>query len=158
MSEFNTMETPKQDAIQRTRALIASGGTAALSVIDLDGGGPFTTLVNVAAGPDAVPLILISALSHHSKCLAKNPRSSLLLHEPLAESDPLETFRVTLLGSFEQIEHQQAETIFLNRHPYASLYAGFGDFSYWQMQADHAHIIAGFGRAYGVRFKDIIAT
>jgi heme iron utilization protein len=151
------METPKQDATRKARALITAGGTAALSVIDIDGGAPFTTLVNVAADAKARPLLLMSALAHHSKCLAKDKRGSLMLHDPLVEADPMLTFRVTLLGSFEQVPHESTEKVFLARHPYAELYADLGDFSYWRMQAEHAHIIAGFGRAYGVRFADIAA-
>lgn len=153
------MESPKRDAMAEARTLIAGGGTAALSVIDIDGGTPFTTLVNVSAGDDLQPLLLISSLAHHSKCLAADARGSLLLTKPiLPDQDPMLTFRVTLLGRFAQVEASDAETFFLKRHPYAELYAGFGDFSYWRMAAEHAHIIAGFGRAYGVRFKDLVTA
>jgi heme iron utilization protein len=153
--EGNEVETPKQEATRRAKALIVGGGTAALSVVDVDGGAPFTTLVNVAADAGAYPLLLMSALSHHSKCLAKDKRGSLMLHEPLNEADPMLTFRVSLLGAFEQVSHDDVEKLFLKRHPYAELYTGLGDFSYWRMVPDHAHIIAGFGRAYGVRFVDV---
>jgi heme iron utilization protein len=153
------METPKREAMGRTKTLLEAGGTAALSVLDVDGGGPFTTLVNVAAGPDVQPLVLISSLSHHSKCLARDARASLMLHEPVAPGvDPMLTFRASLLGRFVAVEREMASGPFLARHPYAELYAEFGDFSYWQMAVDHVHIIAGFGRAYGVRFKDIVAA
>lgn len=152
------METPKQEAMGHVRTLLRRGGTAALSVLDVEGGGPFTTLVNVAAGVDLQPLLLISSLAHHSKCLARDSRGSLLLTDAIAvDADPMLTFRVTLLGRFMQVAAEEAEAVFLARHPYAELYAGFGDFSFWRMAADHAHIIAGFGRAYGVRFKDIAA-
>jgi heme iron utilization protein len=150
------METPKQDAVARVKVLLAAGGTAALSVLDVEGGGPFTTLVNVAAGADLRPLLLISSLSHHCKCLAADRRASLMLHDVIAgDVDPMLTFRVSLLGRFSVVGEKEATAVFLARHPYAELYAGFGDFSYWKMDVDHAHIIAGFGRAYGVRFKDI---
>jgi heme iron utilization protein len=151
------MESPKRDAMDQARNLIAGGGTAALSVLDSDGGMPFTTLVNIAADDSLRPLLLISSLAHHSKCLARDPRASLMLHAPLVEQDPMLTFRVTLLGACSQVTASEAERSFLSRHPYAELYAGFGDFSYWRMDAEHAHIIAGFGRAYGVRFKDLAA-
>jgi heme iron utilization protein len=150
------MQSPKLEAMARARTLISGGGTAALSVLDVQGGSPFTTLVNVAADAELRPLVLISALSHHSTCLNADARASLLLNEAIsAEGDPMLTFRVSLLGRFEAVSASEAEQHFLARHPYAALYAGFGDFSYWRMAADHAHIIAGFGRAYGVRFKDM---
>jgi heme iron utilization protein len=152
------MESPKTDAMRRTCALYKAGGTAALSVLDVDTGGPFTTLVNVAVDSSLRPLLLISALAHHSKCLAANPMASVMLHEAIAaDADPMLTFRATVLGKFEKVAPDAAARFFLARHPYAELYAGFGDFDYWRMEAEHAHIIAGFGRAYGVRFSDIAA-
>jgi heme iron utilization protein len=154
-SEGQAVETPKHDASVKAKALILRGGTAALSVVDLDEDKPFVTLVNVAAGAQCQPLILISDLSHHAKCLRTDPRASLLLTAPIADGDPMLTFRVTLQGVFSQVDHDPA---FLARHPYAEMYAGFGDFHMWRMEPDHAHIIAGFGRAYGVRFKDIAAA
>ncbi len=150
------MDTPKHQAMRQAGTLLRAGGTAALSVLDAEGGGPFTTLVNVAVDEDLRPLVLISSLSHHSKCLAQDNRSSLMLHETIATTaDPMLTFRVTVLGRFAKIDAGEAQRYFLDRHPYAELYVGFGDFGFWRMEADHAHIIAGFGRAYGVRFKDV---
>jgi heme iron utilization protein len=153
-SEGHQVETPKHDASVKAKALISGGGTAALSVVDVDQAKPFVTLLNVAADAQCRPLILISDLSHHAKCLKADPRASLLIHAPLADGDPMLTFRVTLQGVFTPVDHNPA---FLARHPYAEMYAGFGDFNMWRMEPDHAHIIAGFGRAYGVRFKDIAA-
>jgi heme iron utilization protein len=152
------METPKQEAMGRAKVLLAAGGTAALSVLDVDGGGPFTSMVTVAADADLRPLLLISSLSHHSTCLAADGRASLMLHDVIkADVDPMLTFRVSLLGRFAVVTAEEVGAAFLARHPYAELYSGFGDFNYWKMDVDHAHIIAGFGRAYGVRFKDIAA-
>jgi heme iron utilization protein len=150
------MESPKRQAMVQAKALIFGGGTAALSVLDVEGGTPFTTLVNVAADARLRPLVLISSLSHHSKCLSHDGRASVMLHDEISKTDdPMLTFRVTLMGRFQQVDGAEAEGSFLARHPYAELYSSFGDFSYWRMDAEHAHIIAGFGRAYGVRFKDI---
>jgi heme iron utilization protein len=146
------VQSPKHDASVEAKALISSAGTASLSVIDVDGGQPFVTLVNVAVDGDTRPLILISDLAHHAKCLRVDPRGALLYHREIGEGDPMLTFRVTLQGAFEQVEH---DPVFLKRHPYAELYANFGDFHMWRMTAEHAHIIAGFGRAYDVRFKDV---
>jgi heme iron utilization protein len=152
------MQTPKQQAMVQAWSLVAAGGTAALSVLDVAGGGPFTTLVNVAVDEALSPLLLISSLAHHSRCLSADGRASLLLHEPIsADADPMLTFRVSLSGVFSPVAPGHAAQAFLTRHPYAEVYAGFGDFSYWRMEAEHAHIIAGFGRAYGVRFKDLVA-
>ena len=150
------MDSPKRDAMRTARGLLQAGGTGALSVLDINGGGPFTTLVNVATEETLKPILLISGLSHHTKCLKADPRASVMLHRPIAaEGDPMLTFRVTVSGIFAPVADEGALTAFLKHHPYAELYAGLGDFGCWRMEPGEAHIIAGFGRAYGVRFKDI---
>jgi putative heme iron utilization protein len=116
-------------------------------------------MVNTVADEGLRPLILISALSLHTRCLTSDPRASLMLHEDLAEgADPQTTLRAPGSGTFERVpgpEQAAATRAFLARHPYAELYAGFGDFAYWRLEAEAAHIVAGFGRAYDVRFKDL---
>jgi hypothetical protein len=39
---------------------------------------------------------------------------------------------------------------FLSRHPSASLYAGFKDFSLYRLQVTRAHLVAGFGRIHWI--------
>ncbi len=151
------VDTPKHDAIRAVAALLRDGGTGSLSVVDVVDGIPFVTLVNVAVDASLRPVLLVSDLSHHTKCLKANPQGSLMLHAPIAcEGDPMLTLRVTLSGRFRPIEDEHARAAFLLRHPYAELYAGFGDFNFWCLDAEQAHIIAGFGRAYSVRFKDLM--
>jgi hypothetical protein len=153
------METPKQDGVRTAAELLRAGGTASLSVIDLRGGGPFVTLVNAAVDELLRPLILTSALSHHTQCLKADPRGAFMLHADLPEADdPLTTLRVTLTGIFQETTRAEAEPVFLARHPYAALYATFGDFGFWRMEPKHAHIIAGFGRAYSVPHADLLKT
>jgi heme iron utilization protein len=153
------MDTPKQDAMAKARALLAAGGTGALSVIDVDGGAPFTTLVNVAVDRGLNPLILISDLSYHTKCLKADGRANLMLHDVISETqDPMLTYRVSLAGTFAPVPHDENKSLFIQRHPYAEMYVDFGDFNFWCMTPTQTHIIAGFGRAYSVRFKDIAET
>jgi heme iron utilization protein len=150
-------DSPKHEAMRASAALFKQGGTGALSVIDVTDGAPFVTLVNVAADAQLRPLLLISDLSHHTKCLNANPRASVMLHAPIAaEGDPMLTLRITVSGSFSSLVDEEAKSAFLRCHPYADFYAEFGDFNIWRMEAEHAHIIAGFGRAYSVRFKDMV--
>ncbi len=152
------MESPKQEGIRSAVALIKAGGTGSLSVIDIKSGGPFVTLVNIATDQGLRPLILTSALSHHTQCLKANPRAAIMLHAPLPDDgDPLTALRVTLTGIFQPVDRMEAEAMFLGRHPYAELYAGLGDFGFWRMEPEHTHIIAGFGRAYSSPFRDLAA-
>lgn len=152
------MESPKQEGVKSAAALIKAGGTGSLSVIDIKSAGPFVTLVNIATDGQLRPLILTSALSHHTQCLKANPRASIMLHAPLPnDGDPLTALRVTLTGVFQPVDRTETEATFLARHPYAELYASLGDFGFWRMEPEHAHIIAGFGRAYSSPFRDLAA-
>jgi putative heme iron utilization protein len=155
------MDSPKQEGMKAAKRLLEAGGTGALAVLDPAGGGPMVTMVNTAVDAGLRPLILISALSLHTRCLSADPRASLMLHDAFPEGgDPQTALRVTLSGTFVKLsgaESEQAGSMFLARHPYAELYAGFGDFAFWRLLADNAHIIAGFGRAYDVRFSDLAA-
>jgi len=153
-------KSPKRDAMEAAKRLFQAGGTAALAVTPA-GGAPLVTMVNTAVDGGLRPLILISALSLHTRCLQADARASLMLHENFPEGDPLTAMRVTLSGSFVKVPdagREVAAKAFLARHPYAELYAGFGDFAYWCLEAETAHIVAGFGRAYDVRFKDLAAA
>lgn len=152
-------KSPKRDAIEASKRLFAAGGTGALAVLEPGTGAPLVTMVNTAADGGLRPLILISALSLHTRCLSADPRASLMLRAEFPEDgDPQTTLRVTLSGVFVKVpeaDRAEAARAFLARHPYADLYASFGDFAYWRLMAETAHIVAGFGRAYDVRFKDL---
>lgn len=151
-------DTPKRDGMKAAKALILKGGTATLGVLDVKSAAPFATLVNFATDAAGAPVLLTSALAHHTQCLKQDQRASLLVHAELpAEGDPLTGLRVTLTGRFEPVDDPAIRAAFLARHPYADLYAGFADFGFWRMVPERAHIIAGFGRAYAVGFADLMA-
>jgi len=154
------MQSPKTDGMRAAKRLLQRGGTGALSVLDAKSGDPLVTMVNTAADEGLRPLILISALSLHTQNLKADPRASIMLHEDFpSDGDPQTALRVTLSGHFAPLsaaaDATAARAVFLARHPYAELYAGFGDFNFWRMDATRAHIVAGFGRAYDVRFQDL---
>ncbi|MBL8791166.1 MAG: pyridoxamine 5'-phosphate oxidase family protein [Rhizobiales bacterium] len=156
------MDSPKREGMAAAAGLLRAGGTGALAVLDSTGGGPMVTMVNTAVDAGLRPLILISALSLHTRCLSADPRASLMLHDAFPPGgDPQTALRVTLSGRFEKLadaDAGEAAQAFLARHPYAGLYAGFGDFAFWRMAPERAHIVAGFGRAYDVRFADLAAA
>jgi putative heme iron utilization protein len=45
---------------------------------------------------------------------------------------------------------------FLARHPKSELYAGFGDFSFWRLDAVSAHLNGGFARAADLKGADVL--
>ena len=82
-------------AARRTLRLAATGALATLT----PAGGPFASLVTVAATPAGAPILLLSELAQHTRNLAADRRASLLLVAPGGEDgDPLAGARLTLTG------------------------------------------------------------
>jgi heme iron utilization protein len=114
------------------------------------GGWPYASLVLVAVDYDASPLLLISTLAEHTKNLKQNPRASLLFDGTAGLDDPLTGARVTVLGALQPDDDAVRLRRFVSRHPSASLYAGFKDFSLYRLRVMRAHLVAGFGRIHWV--------
>jgi putative heme iron utilization protein len=132
----------------------------ALATIDRNTGHPFASLVNVATDVDGTPLILISRLSTHTANLEDDGRASLLFAS-VGRGDPLAYPRLTVLGTFIPVARQDAREPrlrrrFLTRHPKSELYAGFADFSFWQLEVVSGHLNGGFGRAADLKASDLL--
>jgi heme iron utilization protein len=150
--DFNPIATAKE-LLRVTRA-------GALATIDRNTGHPFSSLVNVATDADGSPLILVSRLSTHTANIEIDPRASVLLAST-GKGDPLAHPRLTVLGTFANIERDAQEAArvqrrFLSRHPKSRLYAGFGDFTFWRLQVVSAHLNGGFARAADLKASDLI--
>jgi putative heme iron utilization protein len=133
---------------------------SALATIDRNTGHPFASLVNVATDVDGTPLILISRLSTHTANLEDDGRASLLFAS-VGRGDPLAYPRLTVLGTFIPVARQDAREPrlrrrFLTRHPKSELYAGFADFSFWQLEVVSGHLNGGFGRAADLKASDLL--
>jgi len=148
------------DASGVAKALLRTTRAGALATIDRNTGHPFASLVNVATDVDGSPLILISRLSSHTANLENDSRASLLFAS-VGRGDPLAYPRLTALGTFTPVARQDAREArlrrrFLARHPKSELYAGFADFSFWQLAVVSAHLNGGFGRAADLKASDVL--
>jgi len=146
-------KTVAKDLLRATRA-----GT--LATIDRNTGHPFASLVNVATDYNGAPLILVSRLATHTANLEVDPRASLLLASS-GKGDPLAHPRLTMLGAFVQVAHDDAiearlRQRFLARHPKSELYAGFADFTFWRLETASAHLNGGFARAADLKASDVL--
>jgi heme iron utilization protein len=152
------MDQVKQNGLLEAKAMLAMARTATVCIIDPETAAPFGALVNVAVDADLNPIILTSTLSRHTQGLLKDPRASLVVQGLIPEDrDPLTEMRLTVTGSFVATTAADLRQIYLQRHPYAELYADFGDFSFWQMTPDKLYVVAGFGRVYNFAFNDVRA-
>jgi heme iron utilization protein len=151
---------PDFDPKAVAKGLLRATRAGSLATIDRNTGHPFASLVNVATDIDGAPLILVSRLSTHTANLELDGRASLLLAST-GKGDPLAHPRLTLIGTFTQIPRDdrrepRLRRRFLARHPKSELYAGFGDFSFWRLEAVSAHLNGGFARAADLKAADVM--
>jgi len=140
---------PKLEARRLLRS--ARVGTLATS----DKGHPFASLVTPACLPDGSLAILVSKLSEHTRHLAADPRCSVMVAGVPETANPQTTPRVTLIGTAEASDDPALRTRFLALHPYASLYADFGDFSFWRITPQALRLVGGFGRAFRLKPSEV---
>ena len=142
-------ESPAQEA----RRLLRATRSAALATSAQ--GQPFASLVTPACAPDLSILLLLSDLSEHTRHLRADPRCSLLVTGPPREANPQTAPRVTVTGLAAAVEDPALKTRFLAIHPYASLYAEFGDFHLWRIKPLNALFVGGFARAVRLKTPDL---
>ena len=144
-------------AVASAKLLMRLARTGALATLEREG-GPLTTLVGVASDFDGAPLLLMSALSRHTRNLAHDDRASLLLTERRDRGDPLNHPRLTLGGRIERCPDPRARLRYLRRNPKARLYSGFADFAHFRLAIESVHFNGGFGRASLMTRADILAS
>jgi putative heme iron utilization protein len=142
------------DPVRVAKQLMREACIGALASLRPDG-APYASLVTVATLPDGAPLLLLSRLARHSENIGRDPRVSLLLDGRGAD-DPLAGARISIAGRTVRIDDAVARRRFLARHPEAAGYAGFADFSYWRIEIEGAHLVAGFGRIVDLESEQLI--
>jgi putative heme iron utilization protein len=138
------------DTARATRDLLRGRDRAALATaLPAEGGAwPYASLVLVAFDHDLSPILLLSDLAEHSKAIAADSRVSLLFDATEGLDQPLTGARATLLGRAERSPIPRVGQRFLARHPEAQAYAGFGDFHFYRVSVERAHLVAGFGKIH----------
>ena len=137
------------------KKLMREARSGALATLMTGSGDPYCSLVNVAAAADGTPLLLISTLAVHTKNILADPRVSLMLDER-KEGDPLQGARVMLLGAAAKTERADVRRRYLAQQPEAEMFAGFGDFAFYEVKLKGAHLVAGFGRIVDLTPADLL--
>ncbi|HEX8166024.1 MAG TPA: DUF2470 domain-containing protein [Beijerinckiaceae bacterium] len=146
---------PDFDAVGIAKGLLRSVRAGALATLGRAGGFPFASLVTVATDVDGSPLLLMSRLSAHTQNLEADARASILLAQG-GKGDPLAHPRLTVIGRAERTADERVRRRFLARHPKAGLYAGFGDFSFFCLAIEAAHLNGGFARARDLAAGEVL--
>lgn len=146
-------------ALAESDRLIRGSRHAALAVLEPGTGHPTVSRTLVATDSGGRPIILVSALSSHTKALVADQRAGLLFGEP-GKGDPLAHPRITLKCRAEHITFDSSERPalrrrFLARHPKSALYIDFPDFSFFRLVPVSASLNGGFGKAYELTDDDL---
>jgi heme iron utilization protein len=136
-ADFNPQRAAKK--------LLREARSGALATLMGGSGAPYCSLINLATAADGTPLLLLSRLALHTQNIHADARVSLMLHER-KEGDPLEGARIMLAGVASVTQDPNARRRYLAHHPAAEMFAGFADFSFYQIELISTHLVAGFGR------------
>lgn len=134
-------------------------GAASATLATQAEGQAFASLVTPAVMPDLSPVLLLSSLSEHTRHLKAEPRCALLFQGAPAGTNPQTAPRVTVTGLASPVPDAEAPGLkarFLAKHPYAALYADFGDFALWRIAPGGALLVGGFARALRLRVADLL--
>jgi putative heme iron utilization protein len=147
--------TPDFNPAVAAKKLLREGRSGALATLMAGSGDPYCSLVNTASAADGAPLLLISRLAVHTRNILADARVSLMLDER-KPGDPLEGARVMLMGRAKRTESAAARRRYLAHQPEAEMFAGFGDFGFYQVDLTGAHLVAGFGRIVDLVPADLL--
>lgn len=148
------MADDQADVGFEARKLLRAARSGTLATV-VEGGQPFASLVTPACAPDLSLLLLLSNLSEHTRHLRAEPRCSLLVCGVADGANPQTAPRVTVTGMADVEDDAALKARYLAVHPYAELYAEFGDFHLWRIRPMAALFVGGFARAVRLRRSDL---
>ena len=139
------------------RRLIRAADRAALATVERERESwPYASLVLVACDLGARPVVLISTLADHTRNILADDRVSLLYDGTGGLDDPLTGARVSVQGRAVATEDEALRARYIARHPSAAGTVDFADFSFYRIEVERAHLVAGFGRIHWVEANDVI--
>lgn len=151
----------KSEIKTAVRELLANATKGVLSTVAPDG-HPYASLHAIAIDAEGSPLFLFSDLSQHTRNARAEPRVALLVEGGAPEPEnnqavnPQEIPRACISGELHEVPEVDAAALlehYLEQHPAARLYAGFGDFNLFRMSMSKARYVGGFGQAGSVDLR-----
>jgi putative heme iron utilization protein len=149
------------ETLSHLARLIRGRRLAALGTLRSSGGEPFVSMIAYVPEPDFGGFVLLaSGLAQHTKDFLRDPRASLLIHEPDDDParDPQTLARVSVVGQVEPVADvgiPAARRLYLERFPHAERLFTLGDFVLYRLVPDSARFVAGFGRTYNLTLADL---
>jgi putative heme iron utilization protein len=149
--------TPGEEA----RTLLAGALSGALASSSEDG-TPWASIVALGATDAGEPVLVVSTMAEHGRNLAREPRCSIAIAEPVPDGDdPLDRARITLAGHVIVPEGEEADAALeahAQRYPFARGYAGYADFTTYVLRVERVRWVGGFARMSSVDAADYAAA
>ncbi len=140
---------PEPSFAERARTLLHLGRIGTLATVSRKQPGfPFGSLMPYGLDSRGRPIFLISSMAMHTQNLQADPRASLLVTQLEANSDPLGSSRITLIGNTLLIpkpEVADARELYLARYENSRYWVDFEDFSFYRMEVVDLYYVGGFG-------------
>jgi heme iron utilization protein len=140
-------EPARPSAAEEARTIAASANTGTLATLTADG-DPWASFVTYGL-LDGAPVLCVSDLAEHGRNLAGDPRASIAIVAPGAQSDPLANARVTLAGVAERPQGDElaaAREAHLAAVAAARYYIDYSDFTVWVLRVQRVRWVGGYGR------------
>ena len=140
-------DATRPSAAEEARTIAASTNAGTLASLTAPG-DPWASFVTYGLLGGA-PVLCVSHLAEHGRNLAADPRASLAVVAPGAESDPLASPRITLAGVVEQpvgAELDAARAAHVAAVPAAKYYIDYSDFAVWVLRVQRVRWVGGYGR------------
>ncbi|CKI56769.1 DUF2470 domain-containing protein [Mycolicibacterium smegmatis] len=137
----------RPSAAEEARTIAASTNVGTLATLTTEG-DPWASFVTYGLLGGA-PVLCVSDMAEHGRNLAHDPRASIAIVAPSAESDPLASARVTLAGVAERPEGDElaaARAAHLDAVAAAKYYIDYSDFSVWVLRVQRVRWVGGYGR------------
>lgn len=149
----------RPSAAEEARTIAASTNTGTLATLTVDG-DPWASFVTYGLLGGA-PVLCVSTLAEHGRNLAADPRASIAIVSPSAESDPLASGRITLAGVAEAPsgeERAAARDAHLAAVAAAKYYIDYTDFALWVLRVHRVRWVGGYGRMDSATGEDYAAA
>ena len=139
----------RADPAAAVRRLLRAERQAVLSTLSRrHHGAPFASLAPYALSRRGEPILLLASIAQHTRNIAADSRTCLLVQDRRAGADPQAGARATLIGRVHRVaprEREDARARYLASHPQADGYFGQHDFALYVHEIDEVRYIGGFG-------------
>lgn len=126
--------------------LLHSPGELALATHSVTAEGfPYATSIHYAVDEHHRPVLLLSGLAEHTKCVLADPRAGIVVAHPLGDG---EIARASLIGTVQPIDAGATlVSRYLRFNPAAERFLQFGDFRFHRFDPIRIRVVGGFAQA-----------